>query len=119
MAEKQRWPRWLYEVGEDPDYRFSFASERTFLAWIRTALALLAAGIAMDSFNLSLPDRVQEILAAVLVVSGMLCALSSVVRWARAERAMRLGQPLPPTRMTIAVAGIVAIVSASVLIVWV
>lgn len=117
MADK-RWPHWLYEVGEDPDYRFSFASERTFLAWIRTALALLAAGIAMDSFDLSLPDRVQEILAAILVLMGMVCALSSVVRWARAERAMRLGQSLPPTRMTIVVAGIVAIASMTVLIVW-
>lgn len=34
-------PKWRRE-GRDPDYRFSLANERTFLAWIRTALALLS-----------------------------------------------------------------------------
>ncbi|WP_283215114.1 DUF202 domain-containing protein [Pseudofrankia sp. DC12] len=37
----------VHTVGTDPDYRFSLANERTFLAWIRTALALLAGGIAV------------------------------------------------------------------------
>jgi putative membrane protein len=31
---------------KEPDVRFSFANERTFLAWNRTALALIATGIA-------------------------------------------------------------------------
>lgn len=31
----------------EPDYRFTLANERTFLAWIRTALALLAGGVAV------------------------------------------------------------------------
>ncbi|HET9720820.1 MAG TPA: DUF202 domain-containing protein [Solirubrobacteraceae bacterium] len=39
----------LNEVGEDPDPRFTFANERTFLAWNRTALALIAAGLARSS----------------------------------------------------------------------
>ena len=34
-------------VGEEPDYRFTLANERTFLAWIRTALALIAGGVAL------------------------------------------------------------------------
>ncbi|MET1000460.1 MAG: DUF202 domain-containing protein, partial [Acidimicrobiia bacterium] len=37
----------LREVGRDPDPRFSYANERTFLAWNRTALALIAAGLAV------------------------------------------------------------------------
>ena len=37
-------PRW-YEEGEEPDYRFTLANERTFLAWLRTALALIAGGV--------------------------------------------------------------------------
>jgi putative membrane protein len=35
----------ISRVGEAPDYRFSLANERTFLAWIRTALGFLAAGV--------------------------------------------------------------------------
>jgi putative membrane protein len=31
----------------EPDYRFTLANERTFLAWIRTALALIAGGVAV------------------------------------------------------------------------
>ena len=42
MSAPERWPRWVYGGGAEPDPRFSFANERTFLAWIRTALALLA-----------------------------------------------------------------------------
>ena len=43
-------PPSLGEVGEDPDARFTFANERTFLAWNRTALALVAAGAAAAAF---------------------------------------------------------------------
>ena len=35
------WSRRLLGQGEAPDPRFTLANERTFLAWIRTALALL------------------------------------------------------------------------------
>ena len=31
----------------EPDYRFTLANERTFLAWERTALGLLAAAVAV------------------------------------------------------------------------
>ena len=43
----RRWPRQVYAVGTEPDPRFTFANERTFLAWIRTALGFLAAGVAI------------------------------------------------------------------------
>jgi uncharacterized membrane protein YidH (DUF202 family) len=36
-----------HEVGQHPDYRFTLANERIFLAWIRTSLALVAGGIAV------------------------------------------------------------------------
>jgi putative membrane protein len=32
---------------QEPDFRFTLANERTFLAWIRTALALIAGGVAV------------------------------------------------------------------------
>ena len=44
-AGQRRWPAWVYGVGDDPDPRFSLANERTFLAWIRTGLAFVTAGL--------------------------------------------------------------------------
>lgn len=37
--------------GEEPDYRLTLANERTFLAWIRTALAILVVRfIKVDTY---------------------------------------------------------------------
>ncbi|WP_203336295.1 DUF202 domain-containing protein [Nocardioides limicola] len=91
----KRWPGWVYAEGTEPDYRFSFANERTFLAWLRTALALLAAGVAVDVVPLDLDEPVRRGLAALLVGLGLLAAVAAWLRWAAAERAMRRRQPLP------------------------
>src|SRR5690606_30793055 len=90
-----RWPAWVYREGQEPDYRFSFANERTFLAWIRTALALLAAGVALDVVDLSIPAWAQHALALVLVGLALVAAAAAWLRWALAERAMRCRRPLP------------------------
>lgn len=94
-SARTRWPGFVYDVGEQPDYRFSFANERTYLAWVRTALALLAAGVALDVVDLDMPARLQVALATFLVVLGLVCAMLAWLRWAAAERAMRCGRPLP------------------------
>lgn len=99
-ARDPRWPRWVYDEGQEPDYRFTFANERTFLAWIRTGLALIAAGVALEALPLDLAEIGQRILAALLLVLGMLCAGIAWTRWAQAERAMRLGRALPSSRVT-------------------
>lgn len=110
MSDDGRWPRWVYRVGEDPDYRFSFANERTFLAWIRTALALVAGGVALESVHLSWSSPVQHALALGLLVLGGVCSLCAWRRWSLAERAMRRGQPLPSSRLSSLVAvGVVAL----------
>lgn len=90
-----RWPGWVYAEGTEPDPRFTFANERTFLAWLRTALALIAGGVALDAFDVSLHADLQRWLSLVLLALGFLCAVASWWRWARAERAMRRSQPLP------------------------
>ncbi|CAM4140568.1 YidH family protein [Kerstersia similis] len=90
-------PRWQQE-GQDPDYRFTLANERTFLAWIRTALALLAGGVALDQFASQLgPPGTVRILALCLALLAALLCLLAYLRWRQNERAMRLSQGLPHT----------------------
>jgi putative membrane protein len=110
LTHARRWPDWIYGTGEEPDVRFSFANERTFLAWIRTALALLAAGVAVDAVDLSMSDRVQTWLSLLMVTLGLVCAGAAWLRWARAERAIRRGEPLPAsgTGLVLAVGVLVA-----------
>ncbi|ONH29165.1 YidH family protein [Pseudofrankia asymbiotica] len=87
-------------VGTEPDYRFSLANERTFLAWIRTALALLAGGVAVvqlvPSFYIG---WARHLLGITLIVIAIAIAATSYARWERRERAIRLGAPLPPSRL--------------------
>ena len=94
---RERWPSWVYGVGVEPDQRFSLANERTFLAWVRTALAMLAGGVALDAVDLPGSATLQQVLAVTLILLGLGCAVASWVRWARTERAMRLRLPLPST----------------------
>lgn len=93
----------MYNVGSEPDVRFSFANERTFLAWIRTSLALLAGGVALDALDVGLPRSLGRSLSALLVVLGLYCAILAWLRWARAERAIRQGTALPGAGMSIAI----------------
>jgi putative membrane protein len=87
----------LLSEGENPDPRFTFANERTFLAWIRTSLALLAGGIGLEAFLADqLPAVPRRVLASLLIVLGGVLAVSAFTRWLASERALRLGRPLPP-----------------------
>ncbi|MFJ2114318.1 MULTISPECIES: YidH family protein [unclassified Streptomyces] len=103
-------PRRVGEEGETPDYRFSLANERTFLAWIRTALALVGGGFAVDQFLPDLRWGVRVGIAAALLAAGALCALRAVSHWVRCERAMRRKEDLPvspfPTLLSLAVAAV-------------
>ena len=49
--DRRRFPRSVFDGGEDPDPRFSLANERTFLAWLRTGLALVVAGLAVEALD--------------------------------------------------------------------
>jgi putative membrane protein len=109
------------QTGSTPDYRFSLANERTFLAWIRTGLALIAGGLACAQFLPPLPvTHLREIIALLLLVLGALVALRAVDHWVRTERAMRLGTDLPRSRfpavLAIAVAAGAVVMIVAVLI---
>ncbi len=111
----RRWPGWVYDHGTEPDPRFSFANERTFLAWVRTALALVAGAVALDAFEIG-GETHRTFVVLLLLTLGLLCAIASWFRWARAERAMRLDQPLPASPLTpLLTAGVVIVTLALVL----
>lgn len=89
-----RRPRSVYEVGEEPDPRFTLANERTFLAWLRTSLALMAAGVGFAALGPA--GNVLDLAVAVaLLVTGIVCSLSALQHWIACERALRTNNPLP------------------------
>ncbi len=90
-----RTPRWVYAQGAEPDPRFSLANERTFLAWIRTALALFAASVALEALNLPVQPVWRTAASVVFVVLGFLATVQAWLGWARTEKAMRMGSVLP------------------------
>lgn len=98
MSEQQRsrLSRWVLPKGQEPDPRFTLANERTFLAWIRTSLAFLAGGTALEAFAVeAFPSPARTWLAVLIIGVGMLIAAGAAVRWVRVERSMRTGKPLP------------------------
>ena len=85
-------------LGKAPDYRFTLANERTFLAWIRTALAFLAGAIAIEQLFQSIEfPWIKMALALVLAVAGGLTAAMALYRWKQNELAMRQDKPLQYT----------------------
>lgn len=95
MAKERRFPNAVYGVGTEPDARFSLANERTFLAWIRTSLALLAAGVAIQALDLPVSDALGTTASLIFLVLGLLVPVQGWFGWMRAERALRQSRPLP------------------------
>ncbi len=111
---KLREPQWRRE-GEMPDYRFSLANERTFLAWIRTAMAILAGAIAVDQLTPQIaPTPVRIVLCLVLAVIGAFLAIEAYRRWSLQEQAMRQGRELPHAWLLVAMTIVVATAGAVV-----
>lgn len=107
----------ISRLGEAPDYRFSLANERTFLAWIRTALGFLAAGVGLDQLA---PDfatpLIRELLALLLCLFAGGLAIYGYMRWLRNEKAMRLKEDLPYTRTLLVISLILTLVAAVVMV---
>jgi putative membrane protein len=120
MTEKPEAPHREAPGEREPDVRFTYANERTFLAWNRTALALIATGVAATQ----LLPRLQvawgrRILGLPLIALGAVVALESFRHWRANDRAMRRGEPLPRSIMPIVlsvgivVVGVVSVVLAA------
>jgi putative membrane protein len=90
--------------GTEPDPRYTFANERTFLAWSRTALALVVAGLGVVP----------------LIVFGAVVAVTAYREWITSQRAMRHEQPLPrsimPVVMTVIIAAMAVVAAVVVLV---
>ncbi len=96
IEQTVRWPHRVFAVGEEPDPRFTFSNERTLLSWIRTGLALAAAGVVLDSLVSELPSRLRTFLAAALLIAAAVASVGGYLRWMNSERALRTSKPLPP-----------------------
>jgi len=96
--------------GSEPDPRFTFANERTFLAWSRTALALVVAGLGVVQLLPPFP-RVpwgRHVLGVPLIVFGAIVAVTAYAEWTRSQQAMRHGSPLPRSVMPLIMAIVIA-----------
>jgi putative membrane protein len=99
----------------EPDVRFTYANERTFLAWNRTALALVATGVAatqlLPEFHIA---GGRQILGVPLIALGALVALTSFRQWKANEQAMRRRRPLPSSPMTLVLSigiGVISVIA--------
>ena len=100
--------------GTEPDPRFTFANERTFLAWSRTALALVVAGLGVVQLLPPFPGVPwgRHVLGVPLIVFGAVVAVAAYSEWGRSQRALRHGQPLPRSVMPRLLAAVITVIAA-------
>jgi putative membrane protein len=112
-------PQGPADDGTEPDPRFTFANERTFLAWSRTALALVVAGLGVVQLLPPFP-RVpwgRHVLGVPLIVFGAVVAVAAYSEWVRSQRALRHGQPLPRSVMPQLLAAVVTVIAVTAAVV--
>jgi len=93
------------------------ANERTFLAWIRTALALLAVAAVVHALYDDVPEVAQRLLTGTLALTSLVCSLEAWRGWARTESAMRLDAPLPRSRASLPLVVAVAAVAFAIAVI--
>jgi len=102
------------EEGADP--RYSLANERTFLAWIRTSLGLLAAAAALVAIDVPWPPVAVRGLAVLLASVAAVSAFFAWDRWCKVEAAIADGRPAPPPRAHVILSLTVALVAGVVVV---
>jgi putative membrane protein len=110
------------EDGSEPDVRFTFANERTLLAWSRTALGLIVAGLAIVQL---LPPFAglpwgRHLLAIPLILLGAVLPGGAYLEWRRNQRALRHGRPLPrsslPRLLVVVISGVAVAATALIVV---
>jgi putative membrane protein len=107
-----RFPRWVYDHGSEPDPRFSLANERTFLAWVRTALALIAGGVALEALGLPIQPALRLAASMLSLALGLAVPILAWINWGTIERAMREQLPMPGSKVALPVGIGVSLVAA-------
>jgi len=107
-----RRPQWVYASGDEPDPRFSLANERTFLAWMRTSIGILAGAVALHSLDLPADDGLRTPVLLLLLLLAAGSAVTATVLWARVERAMRLREPLPASYAGLVLTAAIVLIAA-------
>jgi putative membrane protein len=99
----------------EPDARYTFANERTFLAWTRTALAFIVAGLGIVQLLPPFPGVPwgRHLLGVPLIVIGAVIAVVGYRQWAGNQRALRRREPVRrstlPQILTWSIAGMAAV----------
>ena len=111
------------------------ANERTFLAWVRTAIAVMAFGFLVAKFNLFLKIAAQsmagpnghvvavrgggfgDVAGLVLIVAGTAMVAMAAVRFVRTGRAIDSPDQRPDNaRMDLALAGLMVILGIALVL---
>jgi putative membrane protein len=96
--------------GRRPDTQAELANERTYLAWLRTGLALVALGVAAERV---LPAEgiiwARQLVGITLILAGVLTAGLARSRWQAVDRAVRTGRPIPRPILGYVVAAVIVL----------
>ncbi len=110
------------EDGREPDARFTFANERTFLAWSRTSLALVVAGLAIIQLLPPFPGIPwgRQVIGTPLILLGSAVSVISYLEWNGNQRALRCGEPMRRSRLpqilAVTISGIALVAAALALL---
>jgi putative membrane protein len=93
-----------------PDTRAELANERTYLAWLRTGLALVAVGVAAERV---LPAQgiiwARQLIGVSLILAGVLTAGLARRRWQMVDNAVRAGRAIPRPILGYLVAAVIVV----------
>lgn len=96
--------------------RFSLANERTFLAWIRTGLALIACGVALEAFSKEIHPVFSLAASVLLILSGIAAPVQAWFGWMRSESSLRYARPLPSAPLALPLGLVVLVVGILIFI---
>jgi putative membrane protein len=85
------------------------ANERTFLAWTRTSLGLIAGGVALAQLGQRMgPAPIRIPLSLIPIIAGAVISVLAHQRWLAMQESLRKGEPLRAPRFALCLTMVVA-----------